>query len=53
MYSTMIGMTSLQRVHSGRPVAEALAEEAERIGAKRVFLVASHSLNTRTDEIAR
>jgi alcohol dehydrogenase class IV len=51
MYSTMIPLTSLERVHSGRPVAAALAEEAERIGAKRVFLVCSHSLNTKTDEI--
>ncbi len=51
MYSTMIPLTSLERVHSGRPVAEALAEEAEQIGARRVFLVASHTLNTKTDEI--
>jgi alcohol dehydrogenase class IV len=51
MYQTMIGLTSLERVHSGRPVATALAEEAERLGARRVFLVCSHSLNTQTDEI--
>jgi alcohol dehydrogenase class IV len=53
MYQTMIGLTSLERVHSGRPVAEGVAEEAERIGAKRVFLVCSHTLNTKTDEIEK
>jgi alcohol dehydrogenase class IV len=53
MYQTMIPLTSLQRVHSGRPVAEALAEEAETIGARRVFLVCSHTLNAQTDEIDR
>lgn len=53
MYSTTIELTGLERVHSGRPVADSLAEEAERIGARRVFLVASHTLNTKTDEIDR
>jgi len=53
MYSTMIPLTSLERVHSGRPLAEALAQEAEILGAKRVFLVCSHSLNTQTDEIEK
>ena len=53
MYSTTIGLTALQRVHSGRPVADALAEEAETLGARRVFVVASHTLNTTTDEIEK
>lgn len=53
MYSTMIPMTGLQRVHSGRPVAEALATEVELLGARRVFLVASRTLNTQTDEIQK
>jgi maleylacetate reductase len=53
MYQTTIGLTPLERVHSGRPVAAALAEEAERIGAKRVFLVCSHTLNTQTREIEK
>ena len=51
MYQTMIGLTPLERVHSGRPVAQALADEAETIGAKRVFLVCSNTLNNKTDEI--
>ena len=53
MYSTLIGLTALERVHSGRPVAAALAEEAERLGASRVFLVVSNTLNNQTDEIER
>jgi maleylacetate reductase len=38
----------LERVVFGRPAAEAVDEEAERIGAKRVFIVASMSLATTT-----
>jgi maleylacetate reductase len=35
----------------GKPAAEALREEAERLGAKRVYLIVSRTLNTATDEI--
>jgi alcohol dehydrogenase class IV len=49
----MIPLTSLERVHSGRPLHEAVAQEAETIGAKRVFIVCSHSLNTKTDVIEK
>jgi maleylacetate reductase len=41
----------LERVVFGRPAAEAAAEEAERIGAKRVFIVASKSLAANTPVI--
>ncbi|MEC3909221.1 iron-containing alcohol dehydrogenase [Sphingobium sp. CR2-8] len=41
------------RLLYGRPAATALREEAERLGAKRVFILASTTLNTKTDEIAR
>jgi alcohol dehydrogenase class IV len=41
----------LERVIFGRPAAEAAAEEAERIGAKRVFVVASKTLARRTPVI--
>src|SRR3979411_2268130 len=37
----------------GRPAAEALREEAERLDARRVFLIASRTLNTKTDEIEK
>jgi len=36
----------------GKPAAEAVAEEARRVGAMRVFLMVSRSLNRNTDEIA-
>jgi maleylacetate reductase len=37
----------------GKPAAEALREEAERLGARRVYLIASRTLNTTTDEIEK
>lgn len=53
MYQSTIELSPMQRVYSGRPAAEALAEEAERLGAKRVFLVASNTLTHKTDEVER
>jgi alcohol dehydrogenase class IV len=53
MYKTTIGLTPLQRVYSGRPCAEALAEEASLQGAKRIFLVCSNTLRHKTDEVAK
>ncbi|HJS37217.1 MAG TPA: hypothetical protein VJ789_03685 [Burkholderiales bacterium] len=38
----------LERVVFGRPAAQAAAEEVGRIGARRVFVVASQSLSRRT-----
>ena len=43
----------LERVIFGRPCAEALREEAERLDARKVFLLVSRSLNSNTDEIAK
>jgi maleylacetate reductase len=37
----------------GKPAAEALREEAERLNARRVFLIASRTLNTKTDEVEK
>ncbi len=51
MYQSTIELTPMQRVYSGRPAAEALAEETERHGAKRVFLVSSNTLANKTDEV--
>jgi alcohol dehydrogenase class IV len=53
MYQTTIGLTPLQRVHSGRPCADALADEASFHGAKRVFLVCSNTLRHKTDEVRK
>jgi maleylacetate reductase len=44
---------TMESVVYGRPAAEALCEEAERLDAKRVFLIVSRTLNTKTDEIEK
>lgn len=41
----------LERVVFGRPAAQAAAEEVGRIGARRVFVVASQSLSRRTPAV--
>jgi maleylacetate reductase len=42
---------TLERVHFGRPAAEAIATEAERAGAQRVFIMASRTLHSTTDVV--
>jgi len=42
---------TMESVIYGKPAAEALREEAERLDAKRVYLIVSRTLNTNTDEI--
>ena len=44
---------AMDRVIFGKPAAEALVVEADRLQKRRVFLVVSRTLNTRTEEIAR
>jgi len=44
---------TMDSVIYGKPAAEALREEAERLDAKRVYLIVSRTLNTRTDEIEK
>ena len=43
----------MDRVIFGRPAAQALSEEVERLGKRRVFLMVSHTLNSKTDEIEK
>jgi maleylacetate reductase len=43
----------MDRVVFGRPMAQTIAQEAERLERTRVFLIVSHTLNTKTDEIAK
>ena len=43
----------MDEVVFGRPAAEAIAEQARRLGATRVFLLVSGTLNRDTDEIAK
>jgi maleylacetate reductase len=44
---------TMESVIYGKPAAEALREEVERLDAKRVYLIASRTLNTTTDEIEK
>jgi len=44
---------AMDSVIYGKPAAEALREEADRLNARRVFLIASRTLNTKTDEIEK
>jgi len=44
---------AIDRVIYGKAAADALNEEAERLHAKRVFLLASRTLNTKTNEIEK
>src|SRR6266404_5194819 len=48
-----IAFGNMEAVTFGRPAAEAVAEEARRAGADRVFLMTSGTLNRATDEIAK
>jgi maleylacetate reductase len=48
-----IAFGQMEAVTFGRPAAEAVAEEARRAGADRVFLMTSGTLNRGTDEVAR
>lgn len=51
--AVQVVLTATERVHLGTPAADALAMEAERLGAARVFLLTSASLAHGTDEISR
>lgn len=53
MQSGTMVFTAMNRVIFGKPAAEALAAEAERLGAKRVFILSGKTLNTKTDEVAK
>jgi maleylacetate reductase len=43
----------MESVVYGRPAADVLREEAERLNASHVFLIASRTLNTKTGEIEK
>src|SRR5436853_7278525 len=51
--SGRIAFGAMESVTFGRSAAEAIAEEARRIAAERVFLMVSGTLNRTTDEIAK
>jgi maleylacetate reductase len=48
-----IVFTGMDRVAFGRPAAETVVQTAERLGAKRVFILAGGTLNRKTDVVRR
>src|SRR3954451_2003101 len=44
---------AIDRVVYGKAASDALNDEAMRLDAKRVFLIVSRTLNTKTDEIEK
>ena len=46
-----VSFSRMDSVSFGRPAAEVVAEEARKLGANRVFLMVSNTLNNKTDEI--
>ena len=51
--SGRVAFGAMEAVVFGRPAAEAVGEEVSQLGAQRVFLMASGTLNRSTDEIAK
>lgn len=51
--SGRIVFSKMEEVIFGRPAAQAVAELVERLGANRVFLMVSGTLNRETDEIEK
>ena len=49
MFSGTYDTFAIERVIYGRPAAEVLAREAERLGARRVFMLVSRTLDRETD----
>ena len=52
-HSGRVAFGAMEAVVFGRPAAEAVAEEARRHDAERVFLMVSGTLNRTTEEIAK
>jgi maleylacetate reductase len=53
LHSGRVVFGEMEEVVFGRPAAEVVAEQARRLGAERVFLMASGTLNRTTEEIAK
>lgn len=50
---TRIALTPMEAVIHGAPAAQAVATEVERLGARRVFVIASGTLCRETDEVEK
>jgi maleylacetate reductase len=44
---------TMDRVIFGKPAAQTLSDEVERLDKRRVFLMVSHTLNSKTNEIEK
>lgn len=53
MQASEVILTHTEKVTLGTPAAEAVAAEAERLGANRVFILAGGTLASSTDEVDR
>src|SRR4051812_24767982 len=53
MREHVVEFPALERLVYGKPAAQALAAEIERMGARRVFLVVSGTMNRTTDEVEK
>ena len=53
MQSGTMVLTQMNRVIFGQPAAATIVAEAERLGAKRVFLLTGRTLNRSTDEVEK
>jgi maleylacetate reductase len=53
MQSGTMVFTAMNRVVFGKPAASTIVAEAERLGAKRVFLLTGRTLNRSTDEVEK
>ncbi|MDX2154865.1 MAG: iron-containing alcohol dehydrogenase [Hyphomicrobiaceae bacterium] len=53
MQSGTMVFTQMNRVIFGKPVAASIVAEADRLGARRVFLLTGRTLNRETDEVAK
>ena len=51
-HSGRVAFGAMEAVVFGKPAAETVAEEAQRLDAERVFLMVSGTLNRTTDEVA-
>lgn len=51
MQSGTVVFTQMNRVIFGSAAAQAIAGEADRLGARRVFVLVSRTLHTKTDEV--
>jgi len=53
MRSGVLSLPAIERIVYGRPAAETLRAEVDRIGARRVFMIVSGTMNRSTPEVGR